>query len=97
MMNEKKCCKRVYGGSFSGSQCRRPVTVTIDGACYCSIHSPDAVIRRREKQQQRWDEKWQSNVAERAEAGRKAALLDVCKDYGIATAEQLRSRLEQKP
>jgi len=56
MSNEiKRCCKRVYAGSFTGHMCALPYKVTRDGHDYCGIHDPEVVKKRRKKSEEKWD------------------------------------------
>ena len=55
MSDLKRCCKRVYAGSFTGHMCAMPYKVTCGGLDYCRIHDPEAVKKRREKSQAKRD------------------------------------------
>lgn len=53
-MNEGRCRKHVYGGSYMGHQCSRKAVK--DG--YCKQHHPDAVKAKKEAREKQWEQEW---------------------------------------
>lgn len=75
------CSVKVYGPqqSFGGSWCSKPVKVEVNGRSYCATHDPEAVKRRQQKQQERWDaetQQMQQRAAQAKEQQRRAACYD---------------------
>jgi predicted RNA-binding Zn-ribbon protein involved in translation (DUF1610 family) len=55
-MNEKECCEMVNDSSgWHKFHCARPVKVIRDGKPYCAIHDPEAVQKRREKSDAKYE------------------------------------------
>lgn len=76
-----RCCKRVYGSNqpFGGTMCSKPVKVEINGKSYCATHDPEAVLRRRQKQEARWQsesEALQEKTKRINEINRRASKFD---------------------
>jgi hypothetical protein len=56
MPDRKRCCEEVReeGRWPRWHPCTRPVTITVEGKDYCTIHSPEKVAERRAKAHAAW-------------------------------------------
>lgn len=62
----QRCCVRVTGSSvWHKYPCSRTAKVERNGKWYCGQHDPEAVKRRQEKSEQRWNEKQTEEAAAR--------------------------------
>lgn len=50
----RRCCTRVYDGTFSGHMCQKAPKVERSGKWYCHVHDPIAVQEKNEIRQARW-------------------------------------------
>jgi len=99
-MGEKKdqCSVKVVDhGGWHLFNCTKPVTITRKGKDYCTIHDPEYIKKKREKQQRKYDEKWEriseqnrdrclvdSRVIELVKAAKPAQrILDVLNQNGL--------------
>ena len=83
----ERCCIRVYGGSFSGHPCAKPVTKEHNGKWYCGTHHPDAVKARRDKSQERFDKHWKEKAAELAKQARDAKRAELFPELAKALSD----------
>ncbi len=80
-----ECCARVLGNNgWSGHKCTNKAKVERDGRHYCGTHDPEAIKRKRDAQNQKWDEerkakylKFQKQQAAEKLRDHKAACFDV--------------------
>lgn len=93
MMEKKRCCESVFSG-YHSYRCMKPYSVTRDGKDYCCTHDPEKVKARKEKADKKFEAKQAKRRGDMLEESRRIELANVCKDYGITTAEQLRSLLD---
>lgn len=94
-----QCTKHVYGGGrgFLGGQCDKPGKVLVDGKWLCGIHSPEAVQKRKDKFEVRYDAHTKAMQTRMKDDVRRQALLQACEEAGIMTAEELRALLPDQP
>ena len=64
--NDTQCCATFYpNGSYHRSQCSRKGSVERDGKWYCKTHDPEAVKKRDEMREKRYEYKWEIERLER--------------------------------
>ncbi len=87
----ERCAERVWDG-WHQHRCTRKGTVQEDGKGWCKQHAPALAKAKREERDRKWQEKWDRQDKERAEA--KAADAEVqrradCYDDLLAALERI--------
>jgi len=56
MQKEEQCSVKIYDRRMGACQCQKKAKVVRDGKPYCTIHDPEYIKRKQEKQNKQWDE-----------------------------------------
>lgn len=70
-MSTQRCVDKVSSSTWGFHQCRSRGLHEHEGRLYCLRHHPPAVQAKREAQRQKWESKWNAEVAQMTETKRR--------------------------
>lgn len=97
MSEKRKCCEKIWPrGSWSRQPCMSPAKHEINGLWYCGTHNPEAIARRKAREEAQYQAKLKVDQEIRARKNFDLRAGNACRALGIDEPEKLLTEWQRK-